>query len=161
MKYTVFSTELGWVGCAQSGNGACAITLPQDSRQKAVDALGVDRVDPVRDLAGLAGKLLDYFGGGRPAFDCALDYGEATAFQRSVWEATRTIPYGETRSYSWVARAIGKPAAARAVGQALGRNPLAIVVPCHRVLGNDGGLCGFGGGLEIKKRLLELEGAKS
>jgi len=74
-----------------------------------------------------------------------------------VWQATRLIPYGETRSYLWVAVQIGKPGAARAVGQALGRNPLPVIVPCHRVIAADGGLGGFTGGLEMKRRLLELE----
>jgi len=74
-----------------------------------------------------------------------------------VWQATRLIPYGETRSYLWVAVQIGKPGAARAVGQALGRNPLPVIIPCHRVIASDGGLGGFTGGLVMKRRLLELE----
>ena len=78
-------------------------------------------------------------------------------FRRLVWEATRLIPYGETRSYGWVAKQIGKPHAARAVGQALGKNPFLIIVPCHRVIAGDGTLGGFGGGLEMKQTLLEME----
>jgi methylated-DNA-[protein]-cysteine S-methyltransferase len=82
-----------------------------------------------------------------------------TDFQLSVWNKLREIPYGETRSYAQIAKAIGKPKAVRAVGTANGSNPLAIVVPCHRVIGSSGKLTGYGGGLGLKKRLLELEGA--
>ncbi len=102
-------------------------------------------------------RLRVYFQGQKVDFADRLDLTEATSFQRKVWAATRLIPYGETRSYSWVANQIGKPGAVRAVGQALGRNPLPIIIPCHRVLGSDGGLCGFGGGLEMKRYLLKLE----
>ncbi len=91
------------------------------------------------------------------SFPDELDLSTATPFQRQVWEKTRLIPYGETRSYSWVAEQIGKPGAARAVGQALGRNPLPIIIPCHRVVASDGKLCGFAGGLGMKRRLLSLE----
>jgi O-6-methylguanine DNA methyltransferase len=103
-------------------------------------------------------QLTAYFNGDQPDFTFSFDYGAATPFQKAVWEATRSIPYGETRSYAWVAQKIGKKAAVRAVGQALGKNPFPIIVPCHRVLASDGSLCGFGGGIEMKKRLLELEG---
>ena len=86
---------------------------------------------------------------------------EGTDFQLSVWNQLREIPYGETRSYAQIAKAIGKPKAVRAVGTANGSNPVAIVVPCHRVIGSSGKLTGYGGGLALKKRLLELEGAWS
>jgi len=90
-------------------------------------------------------------------FPDRLDLSGATPFQRMVWEATRLIPYGETRSYAWVAGQVNKPGAARAVGQALGRNPLPIIIPCHRVIRGDGSLGGFSNGLEVKERLLHLE----
>ncbi len=80
-----------------------------------------------------------------------------TQFQKAVWRATAGIPYGETRSYAWVAKRIGNPRAVRAVGQALGANPVPIIIPCHRVIGSSGKLCGFAGGLALKQRLLELE----
>ena len=98
-----------------------------------------------------------YCRGQKAAFPDQLDLSRATPFQCQVWEATRLIPYGETRSYAWVASQVKRPEAARAVGQALGRNPLAIIVPCHRVIASDGKLCGFGGGLEMKEHLLHLE----
>ena len=90
-----------------------------------------------------------------------LDLGDITRFQQSVWQVVRTIPYGETRSYGWVADKLGLPKAARGVGQALARNPLPIVIPCHRVIGNNGSLGGFGGGVEVKEFLLRLERASS
>jgi methylated-DNA-[protein]-cysteine S-methyltransferase len=99
-----------------------------------------------------------YFAGERRAFDLPLAP-RGTAFQREVWNALRDIPYGETISYAQLALRIGKPSAMRAVGAANGRNPLPIVVPCHRVIGADGSLTGFGGGLPTKRFLLELEGA--
>ncbi|MBN1692717.1 MAG: MGMT family protein [Dehalococcoidales bacterium] len=95
--------------------------------------------------------------GQRVDFPDKLDLQGATDFQRKVWEATKQIPYGQTRSYEWVAKQVGKPGAARAVGQALGKNPLPVVVPCHRVITCDGKSGGFGGGLAMKKRLLALE----
>jgi methylated-DNA-[protein]-cysteine S-methyltransferase len=105
----------------------------------------------------VATQLRDYFAGQRRQFDLPLAPA-GTPFQQSVWNVLRTIPYGATRSYLDVANAIGKPAACRAVGAANGANPLPIVVPCHRVIGANGSLTGFGGGIEVKKRLLALEG---
>jgi methylated-DNA-[protein]-cysteine S-methyltransferase len=102
-------------------------------------------------------RFKTYFKGGKMAFPDQLDLSGATPFQRKVWEITRLIPYGETRSYTWVAEQVNKPRAARAVGQALARNPLPIIIPCHRVVTIEGKLGGFSGGVEIKKRLLNLE----
>ncbi len=112
-----------------------------------------------RDDAAFAGpirQLGEYFDGARRTFDLDLAP-SGTAFQRQVLDALLTIPYGETRSYADVARQVGRPAAVRAVGAANGRNPLPIVIPCHRVIGRDGSLTGFGGGLDAKRFLLELE----
>jgi methylated-DNA-[protein]-cysteine S-methyltransferase len=103
-------------------------------------------------------QLEAYFAGRLRAFDLPLAP-QGTAFQLQVWQALRTIPYGETLSYSGLAQRIGKPAAVRAVGAANGRNPIAIIIPCHRVIGADGSLTGFGGGLPVKRTLLALEGA--
>lgn len=105
-------------------------------------------------------QLEEYFSGKRRKFDFALDL-RGTAFQIACWQALLEIPYGETRTYADVARAVGKPNGYRAVGMANNRNPIAIVVPCHRVIASDGSLCGYGGGLDIKRRLLQLEGALS
>lgn len=104
-------------------------------------------------------KQLDqYFSGKRRAFDLPLSP-HGTDFQRRVWKALQTIPYGQTISYAELARRVGNPRASRAVGLANGRNPLSIIVPCHRVIGADGSLTGYGGGLAIKESLLRLEGA--
>ncbi len=103
-------------------------------------------------------ELEEYFAGKRREFSFSLDL-RGTDFQLNCWRALMAIPYGETRTYADIARAIGRPHAFRAVGMANNRNPVAIVVPCHRVIASDGTLCGYGGGLDTKRRLLELEGA--
>ena len=108
-------------------------------------------------FAPLRAQLDEYFAGRRTAFDLPLEY-PGSPFQRRVWDALRRIPYGETRSYAQLAREIGAPGSARAVGTANGANRIAIVIPCHRVIAADGGLGGYGGGLWRKLRLLELEG---
>jgi len=103
-------------------------------------------------------QLAEYFAAERREFTLSLAP-HGTAFERGVWRALAAIPYGETRSYAEVAMAIGRPTACRAVGRANGRNPIAVVIPCHRVIGSDGSLTGYGGGLELKRLLLDLEGA--
>jgi methylated-DNA-[protein]-cysteine S-methyltransferase len=159
--YTVFPTDCGWIGILDSVDGLVQTTLPLPSRQEAVSLL--DRTNgavfsPQRN-EDLVGRYIAYFKGEKVSFADKLDLDMATDFQRLVWETARQIPGGETRSYGWLAGRIGRPAAARAVGQALGRNQLPIIVPCHRVLAADGSLGGFTGGLEQKKLLLELEQA--
>jgi methylated-DNA-[protein]-cysteine S-methyltransferase len=114
----------------------------------------------VRDdalLAPIRRELEEYLEGRRSELTFAIDLDEGTPFQREVWRTLARIPYGETWSYAQLARSIGRPAAVRAVGAANGRNPLAIVLPCHRVIGADGRLVGFGGGLPLKAHLLALE----
>ena len=106
-------------------------------------------------------RLMVYFSGQRETFPDELDLSVATPFQREVWKATKLIPHGETRSYLWVAKQIKRPEAARAVGQALGRNPLPVIIPCHRVIASDGQLGGFSDGLEMKRYLLCLEASAS
>jgi O-6-methylguanine DNA methyltransferase len=105
-------------------------------------------------------ELEEYFAGQRREFNFALDL-RGTDFQVACWRALLAIPYGETRSYGDIARAVGRPQGFRAVGMANNRNPVAIVVPCHRVIASNGTLCGYGGGLDVKRKLLELEGALS
>ena len=112
--------------------------------------------DPLLDE--LARQLRAYFAGALRRFDLPLDP-QGSAFQKRVWQHLETIPYGATRSYRQVAESVGTPQAVRAVGAANGANPIPIVIPCHRVIGSSGKLTGYGGGLELKKRLLELEGA--
>jgi methylated-DNA-[protein]-cysteine S-methyltransferase len=116
-----------------------------------------DPRDPV--LREAAAQLRAYFAGERDDFTLPLDLQGGTAFQQSVWSALREIPRGGTASYGQLARRLGRPQAARAIGAAVGRNPVSVVVPCHRVLGTDGSLTGYAGGLDRKTALLKLEGA--
>ena len=108
-------------------------------------------------LAEAERQLNEYFAGARRAFDLPLRP-EGTPFQRDVWNALRQIPYGETRSYAEIARAVNRPKAFRAVGMANHNNPISIIIPCHRVIGADGSMTGYGGGLDKKRVLLRLEG---
>ena len=160
LKYTICNIDIGWVGILGSGYGLLRTTLPQDSAQEAEQLLG-DRVGEAawsnNFFADLLQRLRSYFGGHQVAFPDELDLSPATAFQREVWQITRLIPYGDTRSYTWVAEQVGKAGAVRAVGQALGQNPLPIIVPCHRVVAKDGKLGGYSGGVEKKSYLLQLE----
>lgn len=121
-------------------------------------AFGAHHIDdsPTPLLARAVEQLHEYFAGERRAFDLPLAP-SGTEFQLACWRALAEIPYGETRSYGEQARRIGRPDRARAVGAANGANPIAIILPCHRVIGADGSLVGFGGGLETKRRLLDLE----
>lgn len=111
-------------------------------------------------LQPYARELEEYFAGQRREFSFPLDM-RGTEFQLACWRALLAIPYGETRTYADIARAVNRPTGFRAVGMANNRNPIAIVVPCHRVIASDGTLCGYGGGLDLKRKLLELEGALS
>ena len=118
------------------------------------------RADPDHPVLRQAiAQLTAYFAGERVDFDLPLDLQAGTPFQQSVWDALRSIPRGGTTSYADLARRLGRPQAARAIGAAVGRNPVSIVVPCHRVLGTGGALTGYAGGLERKTALLQLEGA--
>ncbi|MFH1942641.1 MAG: methylated-DNA--[protein]-cysteine S-methyltransferase, partial [bacterium] len=101
-------------------------------------------------------QLLEYFNGTRKVFSLPIDL-RGTDFQKSVWEAVRKVPYGQTRSYGDIAKAIGNPRASRAVGAANGANPIPIIIPCHRIIGSDGSITGFGGGIPLKQKLLNLE----
>ena len=161
---TACQTAFGWVGIAWSEQGLVAVTLPQPSEAEAFALLPAGSepapaTPPGLDVAVLAGKLRLYFEGETVAFDEPLDPTIGTGFQRRVWAITRAIPRGQTRTYGQIARQVGSPGAARAVGQSMARNPWPVIVPCHRVLGSDGSLTGFGGGTEMKRRMLEMEGA--
>ncbi|MBA7505853.1 Methylated-DNA--protein-cysteine methyltransferase [subsurface metagenome] len=138
--------------------------MPQRSAQEACQLLG-NNVNHATWSPHLFDDLMErlrtYFSGHKVAFPDKLDLFRATHFQREVWEITRLIPYGETKSYAWVAEQIKRPKAMRAVGQALSKNPLPIIVPCHRVVASDGKLGGFSGGVEMKKCLLSLETSAS
>jgi len=133
---------------------------PRDLRDenKRNDQKAVKFVESVREVENYVRELEEYFAGTRRQFSFSLDL-RGTEFQLACWHALGEIPYGETRSYADIARAVGRPQGFRAVGMANNRNPVAIVVPCHRVIASNGTLCGYGGGLDVKRKLLELEGA--
>lgn len=134
---------------------------PRDPRDivAAIEQRGIDVVEDAERTAELRRQLAEYFAGERREFALRLAP-EGTPFERSVWDELLAIPFGETRSYGEIAQAIGRPGAARAVGRANGANPIPIVVPCHRVIGANGSLTGFGGGLAAKSHLLALEGLR-
>ena len=159
----MFDTCLGWMGIVSSPAGLRKVILPQESKEAVLSQVkGWDYPAEGGDAASfgdLPQRLKRYLEGEPIDFPGKLDLAGATCFQQSVWQITRTIPYGETRSYAWVASQLGLPKAARAVGQALARNPLPIVIPCHRVIRSDGSLGGFSGCVEMKRYLLHLEAA--
>ena len=161
---TTCQTAFGWVGVAWSDQGLVAITLPVPTEAEALGQLPepgdpATVLPPDLDIPALLQKMRDYFEGQPVTFNEPLDPTTGTDFQRRVWVLTREIPRGQTRTYGELARMAGSPGAARAVGQAMARNPWPIIVPCHRVVGSDGGLTGFGGGMEMKRRMLQMEGA--
>jgi methylated-DNA-[protein]-cysteine S-methyltransferase len=163
LYYVCFQTAAGWVGFIGSYRGISRSTLPHKSKERAASALGEDVSQAIWSFEYFkfsVEEVMAYFNGYKVDFSAKVDLTRASSFESAVWETARKIPYGETRSYSWVAQQINKPQAPRAVGQALGRNPLPIIVPCHRVLTRDGKLGGFGGGIEMKGYLLGLESKK-
>ena len=162
-RFSCFKTEWGWVAVMSSPGGLFRSTLPAPDEESAINAItrGVNASRAEDDLIEVKRCLIDYFKGERAelSFPIDLSLEGCTRFQRDVWEANSRIPYGQLRSYGWIADKIGRPRAARAVGQALGANRLPIIIPCHRVVRSDGSLGGFSGGLHWKEELIELENA--
>ncbi len=160
--YSGFYSPFGPVFVATTPKGVCLVSFSKITETKFMSLLrkrfqkDIIRNDKV--LANVRKGLLDYFNGCPVRFKVPLDLSIGTQFQRKVWRKVREIPYGELRSYKWVARSIGRAHASRAVGNAVGRNPVAPIVPCHRVICSDGSLGGYSSGVAIKKRLLNLEG---
>jgi len=170
LLYTEISSPVGPLFLAASARGLVALEFdarlpgqqsirpnPRDLRSES-RSVGFERGDA--KMSGYVCELQEYFAGSRREFSFPLDL-RGTNFQVACWRALLAIPYGETRTYADIARTVGRPQGFRAVGMANNRNPIAIVVPCHRVIASDGSLCGYGGGLEIKRKLLQLEGALS
>jgi methylated-DNA-[protein]-cysteine S-methyltransferase len=152
--YDTMDSPIGALRLVAGEEGLRRICFPRERHPRAEDKAG--ERSPAR-LAFARRQLEEYFDGARRSFELPLAP-RGTPFQLRVWAALRTIPWGQTWSYAELARQLGQPSAVRAVGGANGRNPLPIVVPCHRVIGADGSLTGFGGGLQIKSQLLALEG---
>ena len=160
VTYTILTPEPGELLAAETTDGVFFISFGPDGFKELSDY--VRRWRPgeqiIPSILDCNGQLEEYLAGRRREFDLPLDL-QGTDFQKEVWRAIARIPYGQTKSYQDLAREIGRPNAARAVGAACGANPVPLVVPCHRVLGSGGGLTGFGGGLPWKKWLLDLERA--
>jgi methylated-DNA-[protein]-cysteine S-methyltransferase len=154
---TTYQSPLGPMIVAATDRGVAGIWF---DGQRHLPDHAAWREQPEHAVLVLAvAQLHDYFGGIRTEFDLPLDLQGGTVFQQSVWRALLAIPRGRTTSYRSLSQQVGQPSAMRAVGAAVGRNPVSIVVPCHRVLGSDGSLTGYAGGLERKSALLQLEGA--
>jgi methylated-DNA-[protein]-cysteine S-methyltransferase len=152
-QYTSIDSPLGPLLVARDEEGITAVLLPHGRRPAQPDA---DWVEDAAAFADVRDQLAEYFAGTRTSFDLPLHL-IGSAFQRRAWTALLTIPCGGTTSYGAIAEAIGTPGAARAVGLANGQNPIAIIVPCHRVIGANGSLTGYGGGLPTKQWLLQHE----
>ncbi len=163
--YAEMEVPIGRLLLAATGKGVCRIGLPNEDREAFFAWLGryVESGPPQEApeaLSGLVLQLREYFSRLRREFTVTLDL-RGTPFQRAVWSELLSVPYGTTITYGELAGRLGRgPAAARAVGAAVGANPVPIVVPCHRVVGADGSLVGYGGGLEVKEALLRLEGVR-
>jgi methylated-DNA-[protein]-cysteine S-methyltransferase len=156
--YKMVDSPVGRLKLVATDDGLAGILWQEDCPRRVPLNIGAeDNEHPV--LIETERQLEEYFAGRRTEFALKLDLA-GTAFQRKVWNALLTIPFGETRSYGQIAKQIGSPAAVRAVGAANGRNPVSIIAPCHRVIGATGKLTGFAGGLDAKARLLALEGAR-
>jgi methylated-DNA-[protein]-cysteine S-methyltransferase len=147
MHYAVIDTPMGRLTVASTERGIASIQFGESVRAD---------VAPDSTTRETAEQLAEYFQGKRTQFELPLDV-QGTPFQKAVWNELLRIPYGETRSYGEIAKAIGRPGAARAVGMANHDNPIAIVIPCHRVVGKDGSLTGYAGGLQLKAQLLSIE----
>lgn len=164
VRYTEIDTEIGILTVAKTDNGVCWISFGSNEdtlyqlKIWAKKWLNTDQIIKVdNELSEIKNQLVDYFNGTIKNFDLELDiYG--TPFQKLVWESLLNIPYGEVRSYKDIAIQINSPKSVRAVGGANQNNPLPIIVPCHRVIGSNGNLVGYAGGIDIKRNLLKLEG---
>jgi methylated-DNA-[protein]-cysteine S-methyltransferase len=155
--YKTMTSPVGTLTLVASGKGLAAVLWPKDDPKRVrLPALRRDDDHPV--LRKAEKELTEYFTGRRRRFTVRLDF-TGTDFQKQVWRALLEIPFGETRSYGELARKLGRPSAMRAVGAANGRNPISIIAPCHRVIGANGALTGFAGGLKAKRALLALEAA--
>ena len=157
-SYKTMQSPVGLLKLVASDRGLAAVLWENDDPKRVrLSSLVEDKTHPM--LLSAEEQLNDYFSGKREQFSLPFDF-VGTEFQKDVWQALTTIPFGETRSYGEIASQIGRPKAVRAVGAANGKNPVSIMIPCHRVIGSDGKLTGFAGGLETKGALLKLESRK-
>ncbi len=159
-SHVVLASPIGPLTLVAEDGMLTGLYMDTRGRQPGSDVLGGTGDPQDEPFASAARQLEDYFAGGLAVFDLPLAPA-GTQFQRRVWAALQTIPYGQTWSYGQLARTVGNASASRAVGLANGRNPIAVVIPCHRVIGADGSLTGYGGGLDRKRFLLGLEAGAS
>ncbi|HEX5544032.1 MAG TPA: methylated-DNA--[protein]-cysteine S-methyltransferase [Nitrospira sp.] len=162
-RWMIFRSPWGWMGLVESPKGIQTIVLPKHSKRAVESDLSAQSDGPLQQgessrLEAARRQLLDYLEGRRNIFTVPLDLSRGTLFQRQVWRTLQRVPYGKLRSYQWIAARVGGRHYARAVGNAVGANPLPIVVPCHRIVAHDASLGGFSGGLSMKRKLLSLEG---
>jgi methylated-DNA-[protein]-cysteine S-methyltransferase len=159
--YSCLDSPIGPVYVAKTKKGICFINLPKISEAGFLTILRKrfqkDAIRNERELKTVINELLAYFNGSKVNFKSLLDLNKGTIFQRKVWIKISEIPYGELRTYKWIANEIGNANAVRAVGNAVGRNPVSPIIPCHRVIRSDGNLGGFSSGIHLKKWLLKLE----
>ena len=161
LYFDLFKTTLGWMGALGSEQGLRKLVFPKPSPEEVVKDLKADLVGAIastKKFADLRERLDLYFSGSLQKFEDPIDLSGTPAFFLNAWEACKSIPVGEVRSYKWLAEKTGNGKAVRSAGLAMSRNPVPIIIPCHRVIGSNGRLHGYGGGLTMKQRLLEIEG---
>jgi methylated-DNA-[protein]-cysteine S-methyltransferase len=156
MTHAVVDSPVGTLTLVARDGVLCGLYMDEQRHRPAQETFGERVSADQAPFGAVAEQLAAYFAGELTRFELPLAL-HGTDFQRMVWEALRHIPYGETVTYGWLAAELGRPSASRAVGLANGRNPIGIVVPCHRVVGSTGSLTGYGGGLDRKRYLLDLE----
>lgn len=160
----IFKSRWGWMGLAQSSAGITSVVLSKSSKREVQASLGSHSLaqnGPSPRLLSAKKQVIEYLEGKRIGFTMSLDLSQGTVFQRRVWNVLRQVPYGRLSSYRNVAALVGGTRYARAVGNAVGSNPVPILIPCHRVVAHDGSLGGFSCGLPVKRKLLALEGSLS
>ena len=163
LYYTTFKSPIGEILATRTDRGLNFIAFPKNRWQRFLAALKKDEniilIEDKKRFSNLRNSFKAYFSGRKAQFKEKFDLKGGTDFQKKVWGAMQKIPFGQIRSYGWLAKQVGGKNKARAVGAACGSNPIPILIPCHRVVREDGGLGGYGGGLGIKKKLLKIEGA--
>lgn len=165
IRYTIFPSRIGRIFLAATDKGICLLHFPANKKlmRQVEISYGCKLVEDKGRFTDIKNQIESYLAGRLHKFECRVDFVKGTEFQKKVWNTLLKIPYGEVRSYKWVAEQVGCPKGFRAVGGANHNNPVPLIVPCHRVIGKDGSMVGYGGptkkGKEMKRSLLQMEGA--